>query len=203
MGTNETGTKQRKQQETDDLKSRIRKLRNEGYTYRKIAQLEHVSIAQISRILNEPSGDETETKPQTTEGDLGEEASEVFELLEKGNPLSKIVINLKMSPHRVEELNEMWIRLKKKDVNQPIVLERIQELDEVLVWHMDIKHKELEALQTQTEETGEYRMKYCSNINERGFCTRWTWKDTDGISYYRKPNGLRCAFCHNFERAMY
>jgi len=200
-GTNGTDLEQSKQRETNNLKARVEKLRADGKTYRDIAKQERISIAQISRILNQPEKGEADLKPQTSETDFGEQASRVFELLEKGNPLPKIVIRLKMSPNKVEELNEMWMRLKETDVNQPIVMEKIRELDEVLVSHVDndkLRHQELEALKNQAKESGEYKMKHCGYVNGYGFCTCWSWKKTDGESYYKKPDSLRCAFCHRF-----
>lgn len=127
-----TGAKQMEQQGTEDLKARIKKLLAEKKTYREIAQLEHISIAQISRIQKQLKEEEAGLKSQISKDYLDEEASNVFELLEEGLPLPEVVIALKMNPDKVKQLYDKWTELKEIDINQPTVLKQIKELDDSL-----------------------------------------------------------------------
>lgn len=113
LETDEMIAKQTRQPEKCDLKARVKKLRAEGRTYREIAKQERISIAQISRILNEPIEGEAGPKPQTSSVNLdGEEASRVFQMIERGTPLTKIVIETKMHPDKVKQLFQKSVELK-------------------------------------------------------------------------------------------
>ena len=61
------------------LETKIRNLRAEGKTYGEIAEILHVSIAEISRTLNGPG-----QKGERTTSQQGELASKIFQFLEKG-----------------------------------------------------------------------------------------------------------------------
>lgn len=58
--------------------------------------------------------------------------AKVFEMLEKGRSLANIVIELKADPDVVKRLYEKWVELKRIDVNQPVVLKRLEELSDLL-----------------------------------------------------------------------
>lgn len=199
MGTDEKVAKRMEHCETDDLKVRIEKLRAKGKTYREIAKQERVSIAQISRILKQPTVGEAGVKPQTSSVDSdGEEAAAVFELLEKGKSLPKIVIDRKMSPHEARQLHEEWVGLKEIDVNQPIVLKQIKQLQKLLA-HEIVLSLPLRQLFKQAGDIGGFRLKNCSYVNSKGFCTNWYWNSEDGSKYHKQADALRCAFCFDFK----
>lgn len=200
MVTDEKASKQAEQPETGDLKARIEKLRAEGKTYRQIAEMEHVSIAQISRILKKPAVIEPSIKPESPSSEMdGEEVSRIFEQFEKGKSLTRIVIEFKINPDRVRQLYEKWIELKKIDVNQPIVLEKIKELQELLAEEIVISVP-FRQLFRQAEEIGEFKMKKCSYADTNGFCRNWYWNNEDGSKYHERADALRCAFCFDFNR---
>lgn len=182
MEQNETCSKQTEQL---SLENRIRNLRAEGKTYREIAEIAHVSIAQISRILNEPK--EKEETASTQEGEL---ASRVFQLLEKGRTLSQIVIRLKLEPEVVKDLYGKWVGLNQTDVNQP----NLDKLDRKLESHISA-HFGLDRLLEKAWNSGVFRRDNCANRsnNPDGTCEFSPCKgeDTDDAV-------LCCAFCHRF-----
>jgi hypothetical protein len=169
--------------ETDDMRDRILRLRAEGKNYRQIAQILRISIATISRTLNQPSTSETEHGDSTLESN-GEMASAVFEFFEKGKQPSQVVIDLKIDPDRVKALHEKW-----------------HELKGLSVFEWAFRQTALEDLLTQARGVGRFRFRNCANINEDGYCTIWTYGGDDGKRHYRKGNPLRCAFCDDFEDA--
>jgi transposase len=200
MRTDEMAPEQTEQHETNDLKARIQKHRAEGKTYRDIAKLERVSIASISRALKRPSEGETGLEPQTpTVAPDEEEAATVFEMLENGTSLPKIVIELKMSPDKVRQLYDKWVELKKIDVNQPIVFEKIRELQE-LVGQGIVMSIPSRQLAREAKDIGGFRLKNCSHPNGEGFCTNWYWNREDGSQYHKRADPLCCAFCYAFNR---
>jgi transposase len=180
MGTDE---KDREQKKRDDLKSRIRRLRAEGKAYREIAKSELVSIAQISRILNEPKRKEEEV-PSNQPGEI---AAKVFSLLEDGRTLPEVVIQLRFEPKIVEDLYNKWIRLRGTDVNY----HNLDRLDEKLQKHI-LNHRKIENLLLMSKGVGEYRRRECSNVDEDSVCMFSTYLDEETAV-------LRCAFCLDFE----
>lgn len=200
MVTDEKASKQAEQPETGDLKARIEKLRAEGKTYRQIAEMERVSIAQISRILKKPAVMEPSIKPEspTPETD-GEQASRLFDKFEKGVSLPQVVIGLKMPPDIVRQFYDQWVELKEIDVNQPIVLKKIKELEE---WLMEefVSNFLLRQLLGHAKDIGGFRLRNCSYVDSEGFCRNWYWKKEDGSEYHKQADALRCAFCFDFNK---
>ena len=129
-----------------------------------------------------------------------EEAAQVFELLEAGETLPKIVIKLKMNPKRIEELYQAWIELKEIDVNQPTVLKQVREIRGKLSDHLiSLDHTSLGRLLHHARDIGMSKKDSCKNVDEYGCCTLWFWSRTDGSKYYKKADPLRCTFCDGFE----
>lgn len=62
----------------------------------------------------------------------------IFEELESGKSLAKIVIDLKADPKVVKEAFEDWRALKEVDVNQPVVLRGLKELEELVKATFDV-----------------------------------------------------------------
>lgn len=179
MGTDETDLEQEKQVEQ---KSRIRKLRAEGKTYREIAGIEHVSISTISRTLNDPNQQPNEMVSQ--EGDI---AAKVFQLLERGHTLPQVVIKLRLRPEAVEDLHNKWVKLKQIDFNQP----NLEKLDEKLKSHISAQY-ELDNFLEQAMEMGTNRKENCSHKNSDESCIFSSNTDEEEIS------SLRCVFCNYF-----
>lgn len=139
-----TVLKQGEERKTDDLKRRIKKLRADGKTYRDIAKQERISIAQISRILKEHGEDiPRESEARKIDGDA-EEAARVFEMLEKGIPVTKIVINQKIAPDKANQLFQKWRELK---------LEELMPLGYLLLTKQEVR--EMMASSTNLSQTGE------------------------------------------------
>jgi hypothetical protein len=200
MRRDETAPEQTEQHEASDLKARIQKHRAEGKTYREIAEMERVSIAQISRILKKPAVTESSVKPESTGPETdGEDASRMFEQFEKGISLPKVVIQLRTSPDKVRQLYDKWIGLKKIDVNQPILLEKIKELEQLLAEEI-VLSVPLRMLLEQAREIGRLKLRKCSYVSAEGFCTNWYWNREDGSEYHKQADALRCAFCFHFNR---
>jgi len=204
FGTDEKVVKQTEQRETGDLKVRVKKLRAEGKTYRDIARQERISIAQISRILKQPTESEAGVKPQTSSVDLDrEEASTVFEQFERGKSLPRIVIDHKISPDKLRQRYDEYVDLMKIDLNQPIVPEKIKELEKLLKGEICLSCRLTQLfaqLFQQAKDIGEFKLRNCSYVNARGFCTNWHWENEGGSKYNRLADALRCAFCFNFNR---
>jgi hypothetical protein len=198
LGTDEKLAKHTEQGKTADLRTRIENLRAEGKTYRQIAEMERVSIAQISRLLKKPAVTESSVKPESTGPETdGEDASRIFEEFEKGVSLPKVVIQLRTSPDKVRQLYDKWIGLKKIDVNQPTVLEKIKELDELLAEEI-ASSVPLRMLFGQARGMGGLKLRKCGYVNAEGFCTNWVWKRKDGSEVHKQAEALRCAFCYDF-----
>jgi hypothetical protein len=59
----------------------------------------------------------------------GEVAAEVFRLLEEGKTIPQVVIALKQPPHVVISLYSEWLKVKRVDVNKPITIKQLEELE--------------------------------------------------------------------------
>jgi sulfur relay (sulfurtransferase) DsrC/TusE family protein len=64
-------------------------------------------------------------------------AADVFAKFEKKVPLAKIVIDLKLGPDVVRQLYKKWVGLKRIDMNEPIVMRQIEELQGRMNWARD------------------------------------------------------------------
>lgn len=106
------------QEKQTDLETRIQNLRAEGKTYRKIAEKEHVSIAQISIILNKHG------KEEMTSSQQEDFERQVFKLLNKGLPPNRIIAKLGKTS-KVLELFEVHKKLMKEDFS--LALSKIRE----------------------------------------------------------------------------
>ena len=141
-----------------------------------------------------------------TDQSIGEEASRVFELLEAGETLPRIVIQLEMEPHRVEDLYHHWLEIRRIDVNQPPVLKQVKEVnDYVCEIHVDLinhknsnTHRSMESLLEHAANIGTYKVQNCRHVNEDGYCTWWQWTDQYGRGVWKKADPVRCAFCTIF-----
>ena len=184
----ETNLEQTKQV---DLKTKLENLRAEGKSYREIAQIAHVSIAQISRTLNQPNQQHEEAP--VAEEPFGITYAEVFQLLEKGAPLPNIVIQLKKEPKVVQGIYKEWVELKQMDVNQP----NLSRLDSKLKDHI-LSHSVLDSLLEHAGDVGSFRKDYCRSVDSNGFCTVWNYPKENGSQFLKKAQALRCAFCDNF-----
>jgi len=103
MRIGETSLEQAKQL---DMKTRIRRLRAEGKTYREIASIEHVSISQISRVLNKSN----EKMSITARSQLEESfEKQVFRLLNQDLPPNVVIAKL----GRTSRVMELWEEHKK------------------------------------------------------------------------------------------
>jgi len=164
-------------------------LRAEGKTYREIAKILHISIANISRTLKGPKQkDETTSTPQ------GEIASQVFHLLEKGRTLSQIVIRLKLEPEIVRDLYSKWVELNNIDVNQP----NLEKLDQKLKNHFS-DHRGLEVFLQIARNRNAFRKDNCANRldNSEGFC-KFSTCENGGDMEDEEDVSLHCSFCDHF-----
>lgn len=182
METDETCLKQTNQ---SNLDTEIRKLRAEGKTYRQIAEILHVSIAKISRTLNKP-GQKEETAP-TQQGEM---ASKVFQLLEKGRTLSKIVIELKLEPEVVKDLYDKWVGLSQNDAKLP----NLKGLNQALQDHI-MNHHGLNRLLEKARNAGVFKKNNCEYYND-------STAECSVSPYFRIATEddctLICAFCSHF-----
>jgi hypothetical protein len=64
-------------------------------------------------------------------------AADVFAKFEKKVPLARIVIDLKLRPDVVRQLYKKWVGLKRIDMNEPIVMRQIEELQGRMNWARD------------------------------------------------------------------
>jgi hypothetical protein len=132
-----------------------------------------------------------------------DDAAKVFELLEKGETLSRIVIALRLSPDAVKEIHGKWVKLKKVDANEPIVMEKITHIDAELAGHL-VSHVELDKLLAQAKQIGGSRAKECLHAEYgddlRRVCKYWTWIRNDGSRYHKEVDPLRCVFCLSFRK---
>jgi len=182
LETDKTCLKQTKQL---DLETKIRNLRAEQKTYRQIAQILQVSIAEISRILHQPKHNGERTPTQQ-----GEIASQVFKLLEKGRTLSQIVIKLRLPPEVVKNLYNKWVELNQIDVNQP----NLEKLDQKLESHVT-GHRSLDTLLEKARNCSAFRKDLCANRSDisEGFCKLFPFENGGDVE--SEDAFLRCFFC--------
>lgn len=98
-----------KKSEKEDL---IRKLLNEGRTYREITQIAHSSPNEIARIRKKIAGENTETNVDMKNKSV---RSQVFDLLQKGVPLIQIIIDLDIESELALKLQDEYLSLIKKE----------------------------------------------------------------------------------------
>lgn len=64
-------------------------------------------------------------------------AADVFAKFERKVPLARIVIDLKLGPDVVRQLYKKWVGLKRIDMNEPIIMLQIEELQGRMNWARD------------------------------------------------------------------
>jgi hypothetical protein len=108
---------------------------------------------------------------ETLETRENELTAQIFERLEKGESLTKIVVELKANPDAVKEAYEKWRSLKEIDVNQPVALRLLKNIE-----------RRLGALEEFMEWVGrsvDRRLNdahgRCRHISADGYCTMWCW----------------------------
>lgn len=124
--------------ETDDLETKIKKLRAEGKSYREIAKEANASISTIHRILKPPAistTDEDRLKADSAELD-GELASRLFKLFRSSKSLIDVVIEEKLPPETVVKYYQRW-----GELNYSLVDSRLSPL-----WHLFHLYESLDRL---------------------------------------------------------
>jgi len=92
-----------------DIIEKIRELRNQGYSYEKIAKTLKISKPTVIKYCK----NKEEINNQQTSSQISTEIiSKVFELFEKGVRPVKIVIQLKLHPDVVKEIFQKYMELK-------------------------------------------------------------------------------------------
>ncbi len=138
----------------------------------------------------------------------GEEAALVFEMLQKGKELPKIVIELKIPPKTVKNYYDGWVQLKKADMNQkfvPVIIDRLKaEVGSVKDGLNSLEGK----LVPFVSSVGSYKLRNCKH-NIDGYCMNWLWyeppehitseyKEKNG-KYYMHAEQFCCGLCTAFE----
>jgi hypothetical protein len=111
--------------------------------------------------------------------------AKIFERLEKGQSLTKIVVELKADPDAVMQAYEKWRSLKEIDVNQPKVLRELKSFEE----RLDVLWDFMEQVELSVNRRLREDHNRCRYMNAEGYCTLWHWyKSIQGWSM--KPDTI-------------
>jgi hypothetical protein len=125
-----------------------------------------------------------EEKPQSE----GEVAAEVFKLPEEGKTIPQVVVALKQPPHVVTSLYREWLKVKRVDINKPIAIKQLEELER----RLERRLSEIEARLDKRLKTVEEALEWigrsvsrrqreddsgCIHLSQDGYCTYWHWND--------------------------
>jgi hypothetical protein len=90
----------------------IRKLLEEGHTYREITKMVHCSPNDITGIRKTINGEDTDTRIDIKSKSV---CAQVFDLLEKGIPLPQVVIKVDINPEEAMRLEDKYLHVSKRD----------------------------------------------------------------------------------------
>jgi AraC-like DNA-binding protein len=108
---------------------------------------------------------------ETLETRGNELTAQIFERLEKGQSLTKIVVELKADPDAVMQAYEKWRNLKEIDVNQPKVLRELKSFEE----RLDVLWDFMEWVERSVDRRLRDDHNCCRYMNAEGYCTLWHW----------------------------
>jgi len=94
-----------------DVIEKIRELRNQGYSYEKIAKTLKISKPTVIKYLKNQKNNLETTSQNISEISI-DVISKVFELFEKGIRPVRVVIQLKLHPDIVKNLFQKYMELK-------------------------------------------------------------------------------------------
>jgi len=147
---------------------------------RKLYQLFQNGLAQIYAEAGLPAEKAKEKLAMTEKALKARETQQtrgnalvtsIFERLERGESLTKIVVDLKADPDVVREAYEKWRSLKEIDVNQPKVLRELNSIKAELA----ILRNFMEWVERSVDRRLREDRNGCKYISAEGYCTMWYW----------------------------